>query len=266
MNANKIDINKTLFENNIQENSTVLLMSENQTFDNNHPAGNSLMNNNGNLLIFYEWNPNYQLKRCIDFITNLCKVPFEMIDREGICFQNWRTSCKSGPPGYLKNYFPPVGWMGIGLKVWNLYDNGDNTWLSSSNVKGEWYIAYHPIRTIESIIGILINGFRKGPYQECKYYRNMNPLTNYIYPECGEGAYFIPDISEVNKYAQSFKYLNGQFKVAFMCRINPYKVRIASIQYLQESWIVNGDALNDPYGRKRDDEVRPYKLLVLIEK
>ena len=189
-----------------------------------------------------------------------------MLDLESNCFEKWRLIKKSGPPGYLKNFFPPVGWIDIGLKVWNLYDKGNNIWLSFSNVEGGWYIAYHPIKTIDSIIGILRNGFRKGPYQGCKHYININPLTNKMYPLCGEGAYFIPEISEVNIYAQSFSYLDGRFKVAFMCRINPYKVRIADLQYLQESWIVNGDALNDPYGRKRDDEVRPYKLLVLIEK
>ena len=51
-----------------------------------------------------------------------------------------------------------------------------------------------------------------------------------------------------------------------MCRINPYAVRIAKLPNDVESWIVNGDELNDPYGRRRDNEVRPYRILFFIEK
>ena len=50
-----------------------------------------------------------------------------------------------------------------------------------------------------------------------------------------------------------------------MCRINPYKVRIAKIRYNEESWIVNGDKLDDINGKIRDDEVRPYRILIKFE-
>ena len=50
-----------------------------------------------------------------------------------------------------------------------------------------------------------------------------------------------------------------------MCRINPYAVRIAKNGSNIESWIVNGDELNDPLGRKKDNEVRPYKIIFFIE-
>ena len=257
----KLDINKTLFENKVKQNFNIVIYVA--------ILPRSKINKLNISRIYFvstHINQILQFRKCLKFIVDGCKVPLEMLDLESKYFENWRISSKSGPPGYLKTFFPPVGWIDIGLKAWNLYDNGNNIWLTSSNVEGEWYIAYHPIKTVESIIGILRNGFRKGPYTGCKHYRNINPLTNKIYPLCGEGVYFIPDISEVNIYAQSFSYLGGKFKVAFMCRINPYKVRIADLQYLQESWIVNGDALHDPCGRNRDDEVRPYKLLVLIEK
>ena len=53
-----------------------------------------------------------------------------------------------------------------------------------------------------------------------------------------------------------------------MCRINPYRVRIANY-FNKEYWIVNGDKLNDYYasilGIKRTDEVRPYRILLLKE-
>ena len=39
-------------------------------------------------------------------------------------------------------YNPPLGWIGIGLNVWDKYDDGDNTWIGMSNAKGEWCVAY----------------------------------------------------------------------------------------------------------------------------
>ena len=50
-----------------------------------------------------------------------------------------------------------------------------------------------------------------------------------------------------------------------MCKLNPYKVRISKFGINDERWIVNGDKLDDPFGRKRDDEVRPYRILLFLE-
>ena len=204
-------------------------------------------------------------KICISFLINLCKVPSELFDMDYLCDDEWAIGRKNGPPGYLKDYFPPHGWIGIRLKVLNLCDNGDNTWLGNYNQIGEWYVAYHPIKTINSISGILYNGFRKGPFQECQNDININPLTKNLSPYCGEGVYFIPDINEAKNYTQLFEYLGRKFRIVFMCRINPLKVRITNIGINNESWIVNGDELNDINGRKRDDEVRPYRILFFFE-
>ena len=202
---------------------------------------------------------------CMNFLMNICKIPPSFFSPQGNCFDNsWRINGKNGPPEYLKEYYPPLGWYGIGLKAWDLYDNKDNTWLGSSNKPGEWYIAYHPISSISSIMGILNNGFRKGPFQECSDYDNINPLTKNNYPQCLEGVYFIPEIIETEKYAKQFNYLNYKLKLCFMCRINPYAVRICYNDENKESWIVNGDILNDPNGRKRDEEVRIYRILLLF--
>ena len=50
-----------------------------------------------------------------------------------------------------------------------------------------------------------------------------------------------------------------------MCRINPYKVRISMTSNNVEYWIVNGDDMNDLTGRKKIDEVRPYRILLFKE-
>ena len=67
------------------------------------------------------------------------------------CLGGWRIDDKNGPPGYLKDYIPPIGWIGVGLKVKNIYDEGDNIWLGRKKTKGEWYICYHGTKTKESI-------------------------------------------------------------------------------------------------------------------
>ena len=205
------------------------------------------------------------LKKEIDILINGCYVPPHIFDSRGDCVNNWETGRKNGPPGYLKDYIPPIGWTGIGLKVLNLYDNGDNRWLGTTNHVGEWYIAYHGIKTLNSIAGIIYNGFRRGPYQACKNERNLNPLNNNFYQICGEGVYFIPDFNDVKQNTNILNYSGINFRVIFMCRINPYKVRICRYGNNKEAWIVNGDRLNDTYGKKYDDEVRLYRILIYID-
>ena len=50
-----------------------------------------------------------------------------------------------------------------------------------------------------------------------------------------------------------------------MCRINLNEVKIANTSE-GEYYIVNGDKLNNPNGMKKDNEIRPYRILVKIEK
>ena len=97
-----------------------------------------------------------------------------------------------------------------------LYDNGNNTWIGTSNINGEWYIGYHGTKTMTSISGIVMNGFKRGDDQQCKNYVNINPLNNLIYPKCGEGVYFTPDINEAKTYTNTISYL-GKIIELFSC-------------------------------------------------
>ena len=47
-----------------------------------------------------------------------------------------------------------------------------------------------------------------------------------------------------------------------MCRINPYKVRIADIGNNKEYWVVEGNFIGDLNGKKRSDQVRAYRILM----
>ena len=248
----KIDEKKTLLENNITNGGSIIIVLGDET-----PTQIEEKN---------EDNPKEKFIKCLKFLITVCKVPIDLIDNRGNCIGGWQKGRKNGPPGYLKEYYPPLGWFGIGIKAWGLYDNGDNSWIGTNNSKGEWYIAYHGIKSLEALNGILLNGFRRGFYQSCKNDENINPLTKSQYPECGEGVYFIQNFSETQKYIKTFSFSGDYYKIVLMCRVNPYKVRIAEIGDNLESWIVNGDKLDDPNGRKRDDEVRIYRILMHLGK
>ena len=240
----------------------------------NNPNNNSKLNNNNNIIPLKNQNivninnsskcnciicseQNEEIKIAKLFLVNDCLIPFDLLDTQGDLtndFNGWRMNSYNGPPGYLKKFIPPIGWTTIGLKVLNKYDNGDNTWLGTKNVPGEWYIGYHGIKFKNSINGILTNRFLEGPNQSFEFYKNKNPLTYYNYFNCGRGVYFTPEINEANSYTDIIKYNQYNLRIVFMCRINPYKVRIADKQGA-EYWLTNGGT----------DEVRPYRILFKFE-
>jgi hypothetical protein len=260
--GHKVFFDKTLAENNIHNDTVVVLMVDQNT--SNNQIINQNIGNNTHVITNQLLRESLALlTQGIDFLINGCKLDINLFDNRGNCL-GWNLGRKSGPPGYLKKYYPPLDFVGIGIKCMGLYDNGNNLWLGDKNQNGEWYIAYHAIKSVEALQGILKIGFRRGPFQECESFTNINPLSNRFIPKCGKGVYFIPDFNEAKNYAETFSYKGKYFEVILMCRVNPYKVRIASLVNDLESWIVNGDELGDPNGKKYDDEVRINRILLHI--
>ena len=89
---------------------------------------------------------------------------------------------------------------------------------------------------------------------------NINLLYYNVYRLCGIGVYLCEDISEVELYFSEFLINGINVKCILMCRVNPYKIRICKNNPIL--WIVSGDRLNDLNGRKYDDEIRPYRILI----
>ena len=153
-----------------------------------------------------------------------------------------------------RRYYPPYGWIGIGLKVNDKYEN--NIWIGKENKEGEWAVAYHGVgkgNIFKKVIKILNHNLKAGPGQLYKDQLNVEKNKDkFVY--CGEGVYFSPNIEEAEKYAEktslgSFSY---QFQFVFMTRVNPDKIR--SPGGTPVDWILNGN----------DDEIRPYRLLIKI--
>lgn len=191
-----------------------------------------------------------------NFVIDFCGIPSYNLDSSyDYKYESSYSSFKRfyGPPGYQKKFVPPYGYTAIALNVKNLY--GDTDWLGNSNTSGEWYIGYHGVKSSYAIKNICEQGFIKGPGQSCRNDSNTNSLTQYTYPLCGEGSYFAQDINTASSYCNYISYNGKNYKVVFMCRVNPYLVRITGNGYGQDIMIAGG-------GTNTKNEVRPYKILI----
>ena len=186
-----------------------------------------------------------------------------MFDSKGDKISGWSIGEKRGPPKQLIDYDPPLGWIGYGLNVSGKYDNGDDTWLGKKNVEGEWYIAYHGTRGNDNIIKkIMEDGFKTGIVQIKNDVENENPLSNKEFKYCGEGVFLTNSIGYAEAYSAwkgGIQFDGKYYKIVFMCRVNPYKVRFTNLSY---EWIVSGDKIDASKSKRYDDEIRPYRILL----
>ena len=156
------------------------------------------------------------------------------------------------------DYIPPLGWKGFGLKVLNKYDQGNNDWIEANGNPNEWAVAYHGIgrnkNNVEEITNKIVEGgFKIGNVHGLAKYDDIKHPGQKI----GKGIYVSPKIEyiEKNDYAgKSNTEINGKkFKMAFMLRVKPDKIRSCS-EYPDE-WVL----------QPTTDEIRPYRLLLKEE-
>ena len=154
-----------------------------------------------------------------------------------------------------KQYYPPYGWYGIGLRVSKKYGKSLN-WLGNQNEHGEWAVAYHSIgkdNAFDKIVNIICGNLKDEEGRLYKYEYNVNTNKN-KYPFCGEGVCLFPNIEDAVKFSDktSLGIFNIKFQFVFMSRVNPNKIRIPN--GLPTKWILGGNS----------DEIRPYRLLIKI--
>lgn len=77
----------------------------------------------------------------MDTILGGCRLKKSQLDSQGNRVDGWGINEQRGK----RPYYPPLGWIGIGLKVIDKYDDGDNKWLGMDNSDEEWCVAYHGI-------------------------------------------------------------------------------------------------------------------------
>ena len=185
-----------------------------------------------------------------------CLISCEMFDTK------WNNSglgwARKGEKRGGKIYDPPQEYDGFGLKVSKQYDNCDDTWLGMKNIKGEWWVAYHGAgrnksdeETKKIIRDIVENGFKKGDGQAKQNDKNINPESYEEYNNVGTGVYLTNEISVAEDYAGIVKDgVGNEYKIVFMCRVCPQKVRISESK--------SNYYVLDP----NKDCVRPYRILL----
>jgi serine/threonine protein kinase len=161
---------------------------------------------------------------------------------------------------YNLDYYPPTGWIGIGLNINKFSTKKD--WIDKDN---GWATAYHGLRLCETkdknyinfncneydfnmkldltIKSIIENGLRDGINQPFKYENNSFPFSNDEYKLCGEGVYLSFQIEEAEKYTMP---ISG-YKFVLMCKVCPTKIR--------ESGRFKGEFVAD------GNYIRPYRIL-----
>ena len=187
-----------------------------------------------------------------------------MLDPKGNRESGWGENEKTG--GFV--YYPPKGWKGFGLKVVGKYDDGKDDWYAYIGNEKEWAIAYHGIgiggdcKTVEnSTLNIIKGGFKAGSGQACRYDKNINErykpndkndIDNDHSKTVGEGVYCSPSPEVMDVYAQtSSTTINGKlYKMGFMMRVKPDKIRISEI--IPDYWVLDGTT----------NEMRPYRIML----
>ena len=187
-----------------------------------------------------------------DVLMEGCKLTKNMLDSRGNRSEGWGIGEKRGN----MEYDPPLGWIGIGLKVMDEYDDGDNTWIGMDNCEGEWCVAYHGVGRdrddVKKITGLIIKG------QKQKFIIGANQAHStcedkfHKGKKVGDGAYCTPKISIAESYS-GISTINGvDYETVIMVRVKPEAIRsCGECEYAEDYWVVNGTS----------DEIRPYRIL-----
>ena len=189
-----------------------------------------------------------------DVIMGGVKLRADMLDPAGNRNDGWGIGEQRGG----KDYDPPIGWNGIGLKVTNKFDNGDNTWIGMNNSKGEWCVAYHGVGTgqssdkVKAVTGIIVGTQFKAGWRQAH-----SECPDQFHPgqKVGDGVYCTPTIKTAEKYAGVSTIKGVNYKTVLMVRVKPSALRHCDIcsdsRAPNNYWVVNGTT----------DEIRPYRIL-----
>ena len=183
-----------------------------------------------------------------DVLIGACKLSKNQLDSRGNRIDGWGVNEKRAN----MDYNPPLGWIGIGLKVLDKYDNGNNDWIGMNNSEGEWCVAYHGVARckysdeVKRITKLIYeNEFKPGDNQAHGSHDDIQHPGQKI----GKGVYCTHLITEAEKYAGKCEINGKYYKTVLMARVKPNVFRTCEDQ--KNYWVVNGTK----------DEIRPYRIL-----
>ena len=188
-----------------------------------------------------------------DVLMGAYKLTKNHLDARGNRNDGWGENEKRGN----KPYYPPKGWIGIGLNVMDKYDNGDNAWIGMINSPNEWCVAYHGVGRgnssdkVKNITGEIIKDtFHPGfgqLHKSCpdKYHPGKN---------VGKGVYCTPRIETAQQFLGCSEINGKKYQTVLMVRVKPSCIRNCdkcSDSKNDNYWVVSGTT----------DEIRPYRIL-----
>ena len=134
-----------------------------------------------------------------------------------------------------EDYIPPLGWINYGININHRFNDRNFDWLSTSNKKGQWCVAYCGI-----------TGITKNMEQ---IYENDDDIRH-PGQKVGVGVYCPCDPKLLEEYTETINVNGENYKVGFMTRVKPDKIRASAKN--KNMWVVNGN----------DNELRPYGILI----
>ena len=194
-----------------------------------------------------------------------CTLKKSMLDSRGNNADGgWGKGEKRGG----EEYIPPEGWIGYGLKVLDRYDSEkigkQNDWLAYDNREGEWCVAYHGVGSEYSSkeVAKAVNGISNYTLKEKDKLKQNgegedddedyaeDDDVRHPGNKVGKGVYCSPNPDIMDNYAGILEINNEKYKMGFMLRVNPDKIRVpvGNLNF----WVLNGNP----------DEVRPYRILI----
>ena len=218
---------------------TLLVSNDKRNYLNNiikSPQFNQILDSNiEQTEIITEIKKQNEIKIILDIIDFIDK---EKIDYLGNSLNfNSNLNLKRGK----ETYDPPYNWIGIGLKVIGKYE--DDKWIKNKNEDSEWAIGFHPVKSLESLNGILTEGLKAGEHQ---YNQNDDNIRNKG-ENIGIGVYLFPEIKTAEENAKTVNIKNKAYKIVIMSRVKISEIRQPDdINY----WIVSPEF------------IRNYRLLI----
>ena len=234
-----LDMQRTIFHNffyykiSFATNSNIIFANNNDLIEQIH----KILSENKNRVLFScgdkndyihnaissnEFNPNQAIDQLFNFedITLMKLLINEYIGVEksdyrgnALCF-NKSGNTKRGS----EIYYPPYGYLALGLKVIGKYDDDD--WLNCKNEYSEWMPAYHPIFSFESIKKIVEEGLIPGYSQDKENQNDKRHPGKTI----KRGIYLYSNIQSAEDKAKFIYYDNKKYKFVIMARVLIQKI------------------------------------------
>lgn len=256
MNAIKLNNFASLHENGIYNNSTILLISDIPEKNTSiKPSINKDMNIYKYTEMLLKQNssiPEHKKKELkeyetyFDLIINACGVKIEDIEPIG-CNKDPHWEFEGSKRGGEK-YYPPYGFVGIGLKCMGKYPNGDR-WLTD-NING-YCVCYHGVghnndKALEIVGKIIYGNFIAGTGQPYK----DNDDLNHPGRKVGVGVYLNNNIFYAEQRASTLSSYKGVvYKPVLMVKVDHHIIKKPS--GVPNEWVV------EPEGKT----IRPIRVL-----